>query len=77
MTGLVLLYTQAISWSVIICRFFSEIMTFSLKYTEYKIVTLPVSRFASVGLLPEQPDGPRSPFPVSRLEAQYREKRSV
>ena len=56
---------------------FSEIMTFSLKYTEYKIVKLPVSRFASVGLLPEQPDGPRSPFPVSRLEAQYREKRSV
>merc|ERR1719357_398959 len=44
-TGLVLLYTQAISW------------------------------FAAVGLLPEQPDGPQSPFPVSRLEAQYREKR--
>ena len=44
-TGLVLLYTQAISW------------------------------FVSVGLLPEQPEGPTSPFPVSRLEAQYREKR--
>jgi hypothetical protein len=44
-TGLVLLYTQAISW------------------------------FVAVGLLPEQPDGPQSPFPVAKLEAQYREKR--
>ena len=35
----------------------------------------PVSRFVAVGLLPEQPDGPQSPFPVAKLEAQYREKR--
>ena len=35
----------------------------------------PISRFVAVGLLPEQPDGPQSPFPVAKLEAQYREKR--
>ena len=55
----------------------SDYFSCSSILTEYKIVTLPVSRFAAVGLLPEQPDGPQSPFPVSRLEAQYREKRSV
>ena len=54
-----------------------DYFSFSSILTEYKIVTLPVSRFAAVGLLPEQPDGPQSPFPVSRLEAQYREKRLV
>ena len=44
-TGLVLLYSQAISW------------------------------FLNVGLLPEQPEGPNSPYPVSVLERQYRDKR--
>ena len=44
-TGLVLLYSQAISW------------------------------FLNVGLLPEQPEGPHSPYPVSVLERQYRDKR--
>ena len=44
-TGLVLLYTQSISW------------------------------FVNVGLLPEQPEGPHSPIPLTQLQAQYREKR--
>ena len=45
-TGLVLLYTQAISW------------------------------FVNVGLLPEQPEGPHSPIPLTQLQAQYREELS-
>ena len=41
-TGLVLLYTQAISW------------------------------FVNVGLLPELPEGPANPVPLTLLEHQYR-----
>ena len=44
-TGLVLLYSQAISW------------------------------FLNVGLLPEQPEGPNNPYPVTVLDRQYRDKR--
>ena len=43
-------------------------------YSNLRSLT-PISRFVAVGLLPEQPDGPQSPFPVAKLEAQYREKR--